>query len=70
VYLFEWLHLVALGDRCGYEFLITLGGYRHLDGLEQQWRGLFVASSGDLVRGIAPSPVKRRNVALVNCSCH
>jgi len=29
------LHLVALGDYCGYSFLVTLGSCRHLDGLDQ-----------------------------------
>jgi hypothetical protein len=75
VYFLEWLHLVTLGDRCGYGFLVTLDGGRHLDGLEQRWRSetswwLFVVGSGDLVRGIAPFPAKNRKVALVNCSCH
>jgi hypothetical protein len=75
VHLLEWLYLVALEDRCGCGVLVTLGGCRHLDGLEQRWRfstywWLFVAGSGDLVRGIAPSPAKHRKVALVNCSCH
>jgi hypothetical protein len=60
VHLLEWLPLVARGDRCGCEFLVTLGGCRHLDSLEQWWRSgtcwcLFVAGSGDLVRDIAPS---------------
>jgi len=36
VHLLEWLPLVALGDRFGYGFLVTLGDYRHLDSLEQQ----------------------------------
>jgi hypothetical protein len=52
VHLFEWLHLVALGDSCGCGVLVTLGGCCHLDGLEQRrsistcwW--LFVAGSGD-----------------------
>jgi hypothetical protein len=75
VYMLEWLHLVALGDRRGCWFLVTLGGCCHLDILEQQWSSntcwwLFVASFGDLVRGIAPFLAKRRKVALVNCSCH
>jgi hypothetical protein len=52
VHLLEWLHLVALEDRCGCGVLVTLGGCHHLDGLEQRWRSgtcwwLFVASSGD-----------------------
>jgi hypothetical protein len=75
VYLLEWLHLVAIGDHCGCGFLVTLGGCRHLDGLHQRWRSgmcwwLFMADSGDLVRGIAPSLAKHRKVALVNCLCH
>jgi hypothetical protein len=75
VYLLEWLHLVAYEDCCRCGFLVTLGGSCHLDGLEQWWRSntcwwLFVAGFGDLVRAIAPSPTKRRKVALVNCSCH
>ena len=36
MHLLEWLHLVALGDRFGCGFLVTLGGCRHLDDLEQQ----------------------------------
>jgi len=36
VYLLECLHLVALGDRSSYGFFVTLGGCRHLDGLEQR----------------------------------
>jgi hypothetical protein len=36
VHLPEWLHLVALGDHCGCGVLVTLGGCRHLDGLEQR----------------------------------
>jgi hypothetical protein len=75
VHLLEWLHLVALEDRCGCEVLITLDGCRHLDSLEQRWRSctywwLFVAGSGDLVRGLVPSPAKSRKVTLVDCSCH
>jgi hypothetical protein len=31
---------------------------------------LFVAGFNDFVRGLAPSPVKRRKVALVNYLCH
>jgi hypothetical protein len=43
---------VALGDRCGCRVFVTLGGCRHLDGLEQQrsfstsW-SLFMAGFGD-----------------------
>ena len=47
---------MALGDRSCYGFLVTLGGCRHLDGLEQRrsvgmrWR-LFVAIPIMIVRG-------------------
>jgi hypothetical protein len=34
VHLLVWLHLVTLGDHCGYGFLISLGGCHHLDCLE------------------------------------
>jgi hypothetical protein len=43
VYLLVSLHLVALGDHLSYRILISLGGCRHLDGLEaaeelwQEW---------------------------------
>ena len=33
------LLLVALGDHCGCDFLVTLGDSNHLDGLEQ-WRSI------------------------------
>jgi len=39
MHLLERLHLVTLGDRLSYGFLVTLGGCRHLDGLEQ-WRSI------------------------------
>jgi hypothetical protein len=53
---FAWVILSSgTWDRCGCGFLVTLGGYRHLDGLEQRrsfgkcwW--LFVADSGDCER--------------------
>ena len=56
MYLLEWLHLVALEDHWSYGFLVTLGGCRYLDGLEQlvvigmRWR-LFVAILIVIVRG-------------------
>jgi hypothetical protein len=34
VHLLEWLHLVALEDRCGCRFLVSLGGFRYLDDVE------------------------------------
>jgi hypothetical protein len=74
VHLLEQLHLVALGDRCGYGFLVTLGGCRHLDGLEQR-EGLARVDdclwpASVIVRGLVPSPAKSRKVTLVDCSCH
>jgi hypothetical protein len=49
--LLEWLHLEALGDCVSLrDSLVTLGSYRHLDGLEQ--RGL---SSGG--RCLSPAPI-------------
>ena len=36
MHLLELLHLVALGDRFGCGFLVTLGGCCHLDDLEQR----------------------------------
>ena len=75
VYLLEWLHLVALGDRFGYGFLITLGGCHHLDGLEQRrsmWHELMIVRGHltVIVRGLVPSPTESRKVTLVDCSCH
>jgi hypothetical protein len=35
VHLLMWLHLVALGDHFADGFLVTLGEYRHLAGLEE-----------------------------------
>jgi hypothetical protein len=59
VHLLKWLYLVALGDRYGCGFLVTLGGCCHLDGLEQRWRfGVLVIVRGRLrwsYMGIAPS---------------
>jgi hypothetical protein len=47
VHLLEWLYLVSLGALFCCGFLITLGGCRHLDGLEQ-WRsfGMLVIVRG------------------------
>jgi len=74
VYLLEWLHLVALGDRFGCRFLVTLGGCHHLDGLEQQRRigtswWLFVAISRWLW-GVCAYPVESQRQPLVDCACH
>jgi hypothetical protein len=73
VYLLEWLHLVALRDHCGCRFLITLGGCRQLDSLEQRisfgmcWR-LFVADSGGCERSCTfPDGELKGNS---DCSCH
>jgi hypothetical protein len=57
---------------CG--ILVSLGGCRHLDGLEQrkevpyEW-SLFVAGSG-VCEGLAPSPAECHKVALADCACH
>jgi len=72
--LLEWLHLVALGDRFGYGFLVVLGGCRHLDGLEQRRSiGLswwLVVAISRWLWGVLPSPTESRKVTLVNCPCH
>jgi hypothetical protein len=58
-------------------FLVTLGGYRHLDDLEQLGGG--PAHVGDcswsapvivFVRGSCGSPAECRIPTLVDCSCH
>jgi len=74
VHLLEWLHLVALWDRFGCGFLVTLGGCRHLDGLEQRrsigtswW--LFVAISMWLW-GVCAYPGEEPKATLVDCACH
>ena len=74
MHLLEWLHLVALGDRSSCGFLVTLGGCRHLDGLEQRrsfgtswW--LFVAISRwlwEVCVYLGGEP----KATLVDCSCH
>ena len=69
MHLLEWLHLVALGDRCG------CGVCRHLDDLEQRrsigmswW--LFMSISRWFVWGLVPSPAESQKATLVDCSCH
>ena len=74
MHLLEWLHLVALGDRFGCGFLVTLGGCRHLDGLEQRRRigtswWLFVAISRWLWEVCAYLGGEPK-ATLVDCSCH
>jgi hypothetical protein len=55
--------------------LVTLGGCRHLDGLEQlvvigmRWT-LFVAIPIVVVRGSSPFPSGEPKGTLVGCSCH
>ena len=74
--LLEWLHLEALGIRVSLRnSLVTLGGCRHLDGLEQRgslswgwWSS--PAPIVVIVRGLVPSPAERRKVTLVDFSCH
>ena len=74
MHLLEWLHLVALGDRSSCGFLVTLGGCRHLDGLEQRRRigtswWLFVAISRwlwEVCAYLGGVP----KATLVDCSCH
>ena len=75
MHLLKWLHLLAVGDRLSYGFLVTLGGCHHLDGLKQQrsigmcwW--LLVAISWWFVRGLVPSPAESQKITLVDCSCH
>ena len=45
---------------------------RWLGAAEEDWHELVIARGHlpVIVRGLAPSPVKRCKVALVNCSCH
>ena len=69
--LLEWLHLVALGDRCGCRFLVTLGVYRHL-AAEELWHELMIIRGHLLVivRGLVPFPAESQKVTLVYCSYH
>jgi hypothetical protein len=59
------LHLVGTWVFFCYVIPVSLGGCRHLDGLEQRWRSgtcwlLFVVGSGELVvRGCCGSPTER-----------
>jgi hypothetical protein len=72
--LLEWLHLEALGVRVLLQILfVTLGGWCHLDALEQQglssggwW--LSLASILVIVRGSWAFPVGELKGTLVDCS--
>ena len=72
--LLEWLHLEALGVRVSLRIsLVTFGGCRHLDGLEQRgslsggwW--LSLAPIVMIVRGSWPFPGREPKGTLVNCS--
>jgi hypothetical protein len=55
--------------------VISLSGYHHLDGLEQQRRfgtswEIVHGRLWRLVRGFAPFSVKSHKVALIYCVCH
>jgi hypothetical protein len=69
------LYLVGTWVFFCYRILVSLGGCRHLDGLEQQRRSsmcswLFMAGSDEfVVRGCFGSLVERRIPTLVDCSC-
>jgi hypothetical protein len=71
--LFEWLHLEALGVRVSlWDSLVTFGGCRHLDGLEQQGsssggRCLSPAPIVVIVRGSWPFPSGEPKGTLVDC---
>ena len=72
--LLEWLHLEALGVRVSlWDLLVTLGGCRHLDGLEQRgslsggwW--LSLAPIVVIVRGSWAFPGGAPKGTLVDCS--
>jgi hypothetical protein len=74
VYCFEWLHLEALGDCVSLRIsLVSLGGYRHLDGLVQQGsssrgRCLSPAPIMVIMRGSWPFPGGKPKGTLVDCS--
>ena len=57
---------MALGIVLAVGLLVTLGA------AEELWHmcGDYSWPAPMIVRGLAPSPVKRHKVALVNCSCH
>jgi hypothetical protein len=64
---------VALGDHCGC-VLVTLGGCRHLDGLEKQRASAHVGDfswpAPMIVRGLIPFLAESRRLTLVDYSCH
>ena len=69
--LLECLHLEALGVRVSLRYsLVTLGGCRHLDSLEQ--RGLLSGgwwlSPAPIMRGSWPFPSREPKGTLLNCS--
>ena len=72
--LLEWLHQDALGIRVSlWISLVTLGGYRHLDGLEQRGslsRGWWLSPAPIMVivRGSWPFPGGEPKGTLVDCS--
>jgi hypothetical protein len=72
--LLECLHLEALSVRVSlWDSLVTLGGYRHLDGLEQRGsssggRWLSPAPIMMIVRGSWPFPGGEPKGTLVDCS--
>jgi hypothetical protein len=72
--LLEWLHLETLGD-CVllWDSLVSLGGYRHLDGLVQRGsssRGRWLSSAPIvvIVRGSWPFPSGEPKDTLMDCS--
>jgi hypothetical protein len=69
------LHLVALGDRLSSGILDTLGGCRHLDGLEavkELWQELVIVLGHlpVIVRGSCAFLGGTPKAILVDCACH
>jgi hypothetical protein len=66
---------VALGNRLSCGILVTLGGCRHLDGLEvaeELWQELMIVLGHlpVIVRGSCAFPGGAPKVTLVVCACH
>jgi hypothetical protein len=65
---------VALGNHCGCGFLLTLGGFHHLDSLERRGASAHLGDcswpTSMIVRGLVPFLMESRKVTLVDCLCH
>jgi hypothetical protein len=75
VHLLVSLHLVALVDRLSCGIVVTLGGCRHLDGLEaaeELWQDLVIVFGHlpVIVRGSCAFPGGEPKATLVDCACH